>query len=271
MKLGAITNSWREQLGREDIGALVGEAQARGARHVELRQTCLGECESGEGEEWQPDIGRLEALVAGYPGLSFNLAVAYPCLTQAARAESALFERMLGAAIAVEPSEPHLRMVDPARFEAHWESAGDIPDAAMSVGELVKAAAARGVTLSIENSGQPIRSLALLVSEVRAGLPADVGARLGLCPDPTNQLRIDAGSDPVGEVEALPADMIKIAHFKQTRAGEALAALGEGDVDCRRMWDALRSKGYAGAAVMEIPPHPQVFDNLAASFAFLEG
>lgn len=144
MKLGAITNSWREQLGREDIGALVGEAQARGARHVELRQTCLGDCESGEGEEWRPNIGRMEALVAGYPGLSFNLAVAYPCLTQMAQPESGLFGAMLVAAIAVAPSEPHLRMVDPARFEAHWESAGDIPDAAMSVGELVKAAAARG-------------------------------------------------------------------------------------------------------------------------------
>ena len=271
MKLGAITNSWREQLGREDIGALVGEAQARGARHVELRQTCLGDCESGEGEEWQPDIGRLEALVAGYPGLSFNLAVAYPCLTQAAQPGSGLFEAMLGAAIAVSPSEPHLRMVDPARFEAHWELAGDIPDAAMSVGELARAAAARGVTLSIENSGQPIRSLALLVREVRAGLAVDVRARLGLCPDPTNQLRIDADSDPVGEVEALPVDMIKIAHFKQTRAGEARAALGRGDVDCLRLRDALRDKGYAGAAVMEIPPHPKVFDNLAASFAFLEG
>ena len=271
MKLGAITNSWREQLGREDIGVLVGEAQARGARHVELRQTCLGECESGEGEEWLPEIGKLEALAARYPGLSFNLAVAYPCLTQAAQAESGLFEAMLGAAIAVAPSQPHLRMVDPARFEAHWESAGDIPDAAMSIGELARAAAARGVTLSIENSGQPIRSLALLVSEVRAGLATDVGARLGLCPDPTNQLRVDPGSDPVGEVEALPPDMIKIAHFKQTRAGEALAALGQGDVDCLRLRDALIAKGYAGAAVMEIPPHPQVFDNLAASFAFLEG
>ena len=271
MKLGAITNSWREQLGRQDIGALVGEAQARGARHIELRQTCLGECESGEGEDWRPDVGRLEALVARYPGLSFNLAVAYPCLTEAARPESGLFEAMLEGAIAVAPSEPHLRMVDPARFGEHWESAGDIPDAAMGVGELVRAASERGVTLSIENLGQPIRSLALLVSEVRAGLPADVGVRLGLCPDPTNQLRIDPGSDPVGEVEALAVDVIKIAHFKQTLAGEALPALGAGDVDCLRLRDALRGKGYAGAAVMEIPPHARVFENLAASFAFLEG
>lgn len=271
MKLGAITNSWRERLAHQDIGALVGEAQARGARHIELRQTCLGDCESGEGEEWQPNIGKLEALAARYSGLSFNLAVAYPCLTQTAQPESALFESMLAAAVAVSPSQPHLRMVDPARFDALWESAADIPDTAMSIRELARAAAARGVTLSIENSGQPIRSLALLVREVRAGLPADVGARLGLCPDPTNQLRIDPGSDPVGEVEALPPDMIKIAHFKQTREGEALPALAQGDVDCLRLRDALRSKGYAGAAVMEIPPHPSVFDNLAASFAFLEG
>ena len=67
---------------------------------------------------------------------------------------------------------------------------------------------------------------------------------LGLCPDPTNQLRIDAGSDPVGEVEALPVDMIKTIHFKQTRGGEAIPTVDSGDVDCLRQLKALRDKGY---------------------------
>ncbi len=54
MIFGAITNSWRLQLDDLDLAALVEEAQARGARHIELRQTCLGHCESGEGEHWRP-------------------------------------------------------------------------------------------------------------------------------------------------------------------------------------------------------------------------
>lgn len=269
MKLGAITNSWREHLDSESIESLVGQAEERGAMHIELRQTCLGGCETGEGHDWRPNIDGLKALVAQYPDMSFNLAVAYPCLSQHAQPKSALFQSMLDAAIAVSPDAPHLRMVDPARFDSLWDEPADIPDTAMSISALVREAAGRGVTLSMENSGQPIRSLAMLVRAVRDALPAEQGAMLGLCPDPTNQLRIDPGSDPVGEVEALPVDMIKTIHFKQTRGGEAIPTVDSGDVDCLRQLKALRDKRYAGAAIMEIPPHEQVFDNLTASFAYL--
>ncbi len=271
MKLGAITNSWREHLESESIESLVAQAAARGAMHIELRQTCLGDCETGEDDDWQPNIDNLKALVAKYPALSFNLAVAYPCLSQDAQPKSALFQSMLDAAVAVSPDAPHLRMVDPARFDSLWDAPADIPATALSIAELVREAAARGVTLSMENSGQPIRSLAMLVQAVRDALPEGQGVLLGLCPDPTNQLRIDADSDPVGEVEALPVDMIKTIHFKQTRGGEAIPTVDSGDVDCLRQLKALRDKGYAGAAIMEIPPHEQVFDNLSASFAYLSG
>ena len=271
MKLGAITNSWRERLENESVESLVGQAAERGAAHIELRQTCLAACESGEGDDWQPNIGNLKALVARYPDMSFNLAVAYPCLSQSASPQSALWQSMLDAAIAVSPDAPHLRMVDPVRFDALWESPDDIPQTAMSIAALVQSAAERGVTLSMENSGQPIRSLAMLVQAVRDALPAEQGVMLGLCPDPTNQLRIDAHSDPVGEIEALPVDMIKIAHFKQTRDGEAIPTVDSGDVDCHRMLQALQDKGYTGAAIMEIPPHDDVFDNLTASFDYLRG
>lgn len=271
MKFGAITNSWRERLESESIRSLVGQAAERGAMHIELRQTCLGDCETGEGDDWQPNIDNLKALVAQYPELSFNLAVAYPCLSQEAQPKSALFQSMLNAAVAVSPDAPHLRMVDPVRFDSLWDTPTDIPATALSITALVREAAARGVTLSMENSGQPIRSLAMLVQAVRDGLPDEQGAMLGLCPDPTNQLRIDAGSDPVGEVEALPVDMIKTIHFKQTRSGEAIPTVDSGDVDCLRQLKALRDKRYTGAAIMEIPPHEDVFENLAASFTYLQG
>ena len=123
MKLGAITNSWREHLESESIESLVGQAAARGAMHIELRQTCLGDCETGEGDDWRPNIGNLKALVAQHPDMSFNLAVAYPCLSQDAQPKSALFQSMLDAAVAVSPDAPHLRMVDPARFDSLWGQA----------------------------------------------------------------------------------------------------------------------------------------------------
>lgn len=269
MKLGAITNSWREHLESESIESLVGQAAERGAMHIELRQTCLGSCEMGEGDDWQPNIDRLKALVAQHPNMSFNLAVAYPCLSQDAQPKSPLFQSMLDAAVAVSPNAPHLRMVDPARFDSIWETPEDIPGTAKSISILVQEAAGLGVTLSMENSGQPIRSLAMLVQAVRDVLPAEQGMMLGLCPDPTNQLRIDAGSDPVGEVEALPLDMIKTIHFKQTRGGEAIPTVDSGDVDCLRQLKALRDKGYEGAAIMEIPPHEDVFENLSVSFEYI--
>lgn len=271
MKLGAITNSWRERLENRTIASLVGEAAARGAMHIELRQTCLGDCESGEGDDWQPRIDNLKALVSQYSALSFNLAVAYPCLSQNAQPKSAMFQSMLDAATAASHDAPHLRMVDPYRFDSLWQTPDDIPETAMSIANLVREAAGRGVTLSIENSGQPIRSLAMLVQAVRATLPAEQGEMLGLCPDPTNQLRIDAESDPVGEVDALPLDMVKIVHFKQTRSGKALPTVDSGDVDCLRLMNSLQNKGYAGAAIMEIPSHERVFDNLSASFAYIKG
>ena len=269
MRFGAITNSWREFLKSESVTTLVAKAQDRGAQHIELRQTCLGDCETGEGESWRPIASNLNALVAAFPSMSFNLAIAWPCLSRRADPEGDQFQAALEAARVVSPGQSHLRMVDPARFDNLWENPSDIPETSLSLAGLVDEAASQRVTLSIENSGQPIRALEMLVRTVRAMLPEDRGHYLGLCPDPTNQLRIDAQSDPVGEVEQLPEDMIKIVHFKQTLNGTALPAVEPGDVDCLRMLKALRDKGYEGPAIMEIPPHENVFDNLSASFAFL--
>ena len=35
------------------------------------------------------------------------------------------------------------------------------------------------------------------------------------------------------------------------------------------MRDVLDNKGYAGQAILEIPPHQDVFENLSASYRFL--
>ena len=270
MIFGAITNSWRRQLDGEDLAVLVKEAQARGARHIELRQTCLGHCESGEGEDWRPVLPRLEALVQAFPGLSFDLAMAWPCLTRTTDPAGEPFQAALQGAKLVGGTTPHLRLVDPAAFDHPWERPEEIPHEALGVADLAREAARQGVILSMENSGLPIRSMALLVHEARARLTPEEGRYLGLCPDPTNQLRRYPGSDPLAELEALPADVLKIVHFKQARGGRAHPTVDTGDLDCARMVQILEAKGFQGPAIMEIPPDERVFEHLASSFAFLE-
>ena len=51
----------------------------------------------------------------------------------------------------------------------------------------------------------------------------------------------------------------------------AIERVDDGDLDCRAMLRILQGKGYGGPAVMEIPPSDDVFGNLAASFAYLDG
>ena len=92
MIYGAITNSWRNQLDDADLGDLIAEAQARGARHVELRQTCLGAAESGEGNAWRPNLETLAEVVVRFPTLTFDLAVALPCITTEIDSQGGLYQ-----------------------------------------------------------------------------------------------------------------------------------------------------------------------------------
>jgi sugar phosphate isomerase/epimerase len=270
MIFGAITNSWREQLPSHTVKELVGAAVAKGAKHIELRQTCLGECESGAGDDWRPNLEQLQGVVDAYPSLTFDLAMALPCLTQKIDPAGDMFQAALAGAKLVGGDQPHLRVVDPSPLEGPWASPSDIPEEALGLAGLATEAARQGVIMSMENSSLPIRDMAVLVEHVRTLVPETAGRGLGLCPDPTNQLRRFPDSDPLAELDALPLDMIKIVHFKQMRAGAAISSVDEGDLDCLRMRDILDAKGYAGAAIMEIPSDAGVFDHLESSFQYLE-
>ena len=269
MIFGAITNSWRLQLKNEALIDLVGEAEDRGARHIELRQTCLGSCELGEGDEWRPSLEGLSAVIEAYPELTYDLAMAWPCLTRQTDPQGEAWQAALTGAKLVGDDAPQLRIVDPSAFDAAWETVADIPEAAWGLAGLATEAARQGVILSMENAGQPIGSMAMLVEAVRARMPEEYRSYLGLCPDPTNQLRRFPESEPLRDLGALPLDMLKIVHFKQMRSGDAWPSVDDGDLDCREMRDLLAAKGYDGPAIMEIPPHSDVFSNLEASFAYL--
>ena len=270
MIYGAISNSWRNQLDDTDLGDLIAEAQTRGAHHVELRQTCLAAAESGEGDRWRPNLETLANIVVRFPNLTFDLAVALPCITTDIDPQGGLYQSQLEAARLVGRGQPHLRTVDPGATDTPWETPADVADATARIVPLVREAARQGVIFSMENSGQPLRSMALLVQEARAQLTDDEGQYLGLCPDPANQLRRHPDSHPLDELASLPADYIKIVHFKQARDGVAIGSVDDGDLDCRAMLRILQGKAYDGPAVMEIPSAADVFDNLAASFAYLD-
>lgn len=269
MIFGAITNSWRNQLADHSLTELIAEAAARGSRHIELRQTCLGDCESGQGADWRPNLPGLQAVADAFPDLTFDLAMALPCLTVPAAPDGAQFQQALAGAKIVGRDTPHLRIVDPLSFDAAWEKADDLPAAALGVAALAQAAARQGVILSMENSGQPIGSMALLVRECRARMTPETAPYLGLCPDPVNQLRRFPARDALAELDALPLDVLKIVHFKQTREGNPHPTVDDGDLDCRQMLRLLTAKNYRGPAIMEIPPHPEVFANLTASYEYL--
>ena len=270
MIYGAITNSWRNQLDDADLGDLIAEARQRGARHIELRQTCLAAAETGDGPEWRPNLETLANIVVRFPDLTFDLAVALPCITAEVDPNGGLFQSQLEAARLVGGAAPHLRTVDPAADANPWDTPADVAEPAARIVPLAREAARQGVIFSMENSGQPLRSMALLVKEARVELTEEEGQYLGLCPDPANQLRRHPDSHPLDELAGLPADYIKIVHFKQARDGVAIGSVNDGDLDCRAMRRILEGKAYAGPAVMEIPPADDVFDNLAASFAYLE-
>ena len=270
MIYGAITNSWRNQLDDAELGDLIAEARSRGAGHVELRQTCLGAAESGEGNAWRPNLEAMAGVVHRFPDLTFDLAVALPCITTDIDPDGGLYQSQLEAARLVGGGTPHLRTVDPGASDTPWESAEDVAEAAGRIAPLVREAARQGVIFSMENSGQPLRSMALLVREARAQLTDAEGQYLGLCPDPANQLRRHPDSQPLDELANLPTDYIKIVHFKQARDGVAIGSVDDGDLDCHAMRRILEGKAYDGPAVMEIPPADNVFDNLASSFAYLD-
>lgn len=269
MKIGAITNSWGLHIKGDNLPELVRDAVDRGSKHIELRQTWLGDCETGLGEEWRPVMSNMQALVDGFPDLSFNLAMAMPFLSGGVDAKGEQFQQALEAAKIVGRDAPHLRLVDPAPQDTVWESADQIPNEAMSMVDLAREAASQGITLSVENSGQSVGALKLLVEKCREQLSEADGKLLGVCPDPANQLRRQPDTDALGDLDALPLDMMKIVHFKQARNGTAIATVDDGDLDCAKMKQILDAKGYEGPAIFEIPSHEDAFENLSFSFAYV--
>ncbi len=269
MIFGAISNSWQRQLPTQALATLVAKAQQRGARHIELRATCLGDCETGEGDNWRPLLTNLQALIDQFPDLSFNLAVPVPCLTEPVDPQGALFQAALAGAICVGREQAHLRIVDGGYFDHPWETPQDIPATALGLADLARETTRQQVILSIENVSQPLHSMAMLVESACDWLLPVEGDNLGLCLDLTNQLRAYPDSNPLSELAAISPGMIKMMHIKQTRDLRPYPTVDTGDLDCLQMLKILQDMPYEGPLVFEIPPHEQALENLTDSFNFV--
>lgn len=249
---------------------------------------------------WLPVISKLQALADAYPQLTFNLAVSFKIYAGAGTAAPLVDPRGEQMTLAIEAAKllgrppsplpkdwaavrsycgPHLRIVDPARFGSpgawsSWESEDDIPDDTVTH---IAAIASRvisenGVRLSIENAGQPFRSMGVLLARVRRCLPEQHAAELGLCFDPTNPVMsgLDGdGNDPLSELAALPPDMLMLAHFKQCVNRSMIPVVDDGDVNFSRYLAILAQASYRGPVVFEIPPHAEAAGNLRISFDYI--
>jgi sugar phosphate isomerase/epimerase len=263
--LGLVSNCWRMQLEEgASLDTLLSEADARGFRHVELRQGCLGAYESMRDEEAWPDGNRLRALPDRFPRLAFNVALALPYLGAGIRPDTPLFEAGLVAALAVAGAGvAHLRLVD-AKTPA--EAVTPSREAALAAGlaALAMACADRGAILSVENARQPWEALRRILTRARGELGDRAGA-LGLCYDPCNLLSAADRPDPATETPRLSAAEIALFHLKQTRSGTPLPDLATGDIDWPRQLAALEQIGYTGPRLFEIPPGPEIWDALERS------
>ena len=67
MIIGAITNSWREHIPYTDMARMVQRVHNRGASHIELRQTCLGQFEQGSRRRLASRHCRAGAVVPHLP------------------------------------------------------------------------------------------------------------------------------------------------------------------------------------------------------------
>ena len=270
MILGATTASWSEHLFTTDFLRLVERTRRRGASHIELYQTCMGPYEEGAEDDWRPAMDGLGRLVRTFPAITFSLAIPYSFLTVAANPASPQFLAALEAARVAGPISPTLRVMDATTSGSRWEPGDDLTSMAGGVAQLAREGARHGVRLCMESTIQPIRNMGLLLAAARKSLPSEEARHVGLCIDPVSSMESDPGHDPIKEIGALTREHIFMLRLRQTRNGRPHPTVGEGDLDYVRLVQALKSKGYDGPAILDIPAGEQVFDNFKESVDYVE-
>ena len=265
--LGLVSNCWREQLRADTpLEQLIGEAVQRGYGAIELRQTCLGEFETGT--ECLPDADALRRLSSLFSDMQFNVAVALPFLSPKSIPAGPLFQAGLSAALGVcGRFTPHLRMVD---LTTHIDElcGAECDAAATAVAALSDSAAEAGVMLSLENSIQPWNQFRGVFRHGLSRCRNSSGFRL--CYDPANLLLQPDPVSPAEVTRSLVAHELSMVHFKQRAKGRFLPSVRDGDIDWRQQLDALAQIEFSGPALFEIESSADVWQSLEDSRRYLQ-
>ncbi|MCH7686148.1 MAG: sugar phosphate isomerase/epimerase [Planctomycetes bacterium] len=268
MRWGLVSNCWRKQLGEgAPLEDLLGEADKRGYHVIELRQTCLGEFESGD--EPLPLAEKMTLLPEKFPGIRFNVAVCVPFLDPQMNATHPVFSAGKWAAAAVAGEcPPHLRLVDLLTSKEKFERSG-LEAVATKIVELTRSLIEIDGVLSIEHSRQPWKPFRETFSLAREQLGPDAD-RLRLCYDPCNLLTPGDKVDPSEVTAALDVNELSMVHFKQRRDGKPFPAVADGDIDWPEQLRILNEKHYTGPGLLEIEPHRNIWEYLEGSRAYLK-
>lgn len=264
---GIVSNCWKTQL---DQGAaladLIERAEQIGYRAVELRQTALGEFETGE--DSLPLAEPLTVLPERFPGVRFNVAVCVPFLDAGMQTSHPVFTAGKWATQAVAgESVPHLRLVDLMTSGDAFAKA-DLKAVSKSIVQLTRSLIEIDGFLSIEHSRQPWKPFREVFLSAREELGTDKD-RLKLCYDPCNLLFPGDGVDPNEVTASLEAGELSMVHFKQWDDGNILERVQDGKIDWSEQVWILNQKQYAGAGLMEIAPGENIWENLEGSWEYL--
>ena len=261
---GIVSNCFRTQLtSGASLTDLIGEAVAHGYRVIELRQTCLGEFETGDNSLPLPES--MTVLSESFPGIRFDVAIAVPFLQDGFSIDDDVFTAGKWAAHAVAGEyAPHLRLVD--------LSTKLIADSPQSVGKqmarLTRAMIELDGILSVEHSLQPWHEFRAAFDAARNDLGPD-SDRLRLCYDPCNLLFPGDGVDPPEITASLKPAELSMVHAKQ-RSDGPLTTVAAGDVDWKAQAVALKQIGYGGPILFEIEPHADIWSHLEFSRRYLQ-
>ena len=268
MNAGIVSNCWQAQIQMgASLQSLVAEARDRGYTAIELRQGCLGDCESPD--DLVPDVDRLSELASSCGDLTWDLALGYPCFAPGNSGDDTVFTagcRAIGPL--ANGGTPHLRLVDLTTDHTRVTPA----EAADTVLRLLAEVRRVGGLMSIEHAREDWGWFRDVYDRARAAAGSD-GDWLKICFDPYNLLSAPGGPDPAAITAGLAPDEISMIHLKQRCDGQPWPVVVEGEVDWAAVVTAINGmadgQGFPGPFLFEIAPSPDAWEFLDGSRVYL--
>jgi len=268
MTVGVVSNCFKSQLDAgEPLAGLIDQATVRGYSVIELRQGCLGDCESRD--NLVPDPDRLQALAMACPGVKWDLALGYPCFDPSTDGDDEVFLSGCKSIVRLGSDDtPHLRLVDLTTDHTAVAPA----EAAVTVVRLLERVRGVGGMLSIEHARESWDWFSDVFTRAREAAGAD-GRWLKICFDPCNLLMAPERPDPAVVTAGLDSDAVSMVHIKQRRDGQPWPAVAEGEVDWAGVTAAMgrmgRGAGFAGPLLFEVAPSRDLWEFLEGSRVYL--